>query len=414
MRNESPSCDIAIVGGGLVGASLACALEGLGHTVALIEATASDGAQTPPGFDERNLALAEATLNALNALGVLRHLTTPPAPIRRIHVSRAGDFGAVRLNAAEYGRERFGGVVVARDLGHALEARLAQIAGLARLCPAQVVAVHSQPSGYRLELHAGAEARTLDARLLVAADGSRSVVRQALGIGTLEHDYRQTLFVSSLAADRAPDGQAWERFTDSGPLALLPRPDGHYGAILGVARDQAQTVAAFDDAAYLALIQDRFGGRAGRFTRVGARTAYPIARVLAGRLSAPRALLMGNAAQTIHPVGAQGFNLGLRDALTYAELLGEAGPGADPGDPALLAAYLDARREDRERTLAFSHRLARLTADPSPFMRAMRSAGLLALEYLPGLKAPLVGGAMGYRGRVPRLARSYPGYGGGA
>lgn len=399
------SCDIAIIGGGLVGASLACALDGLGFQVALVEAVVSAPGQTRPSFDERNLALAESSLNALEALGVLRHLETMPAPIQRIHVTRAGDFGAVRLNAADYGRQRFGGVVVARELGQALEARLRQLGSLTRHCPAQVIALQPVQSGYRLELRLGEESACLDAGVVIAADGSRSLVRQALGIGIIEHDYDQTLFVSTLAADRPPDGQGWERFTDSGPLALLPRSDGHYGAIMGMARDRAPAVAALDDNAYLVLIQDRFGGRAGRFVRVGKRSAYPIVRVLADRLSAPRALVMGNAAQTIHPVGAQGFNLGLRDALSYAELLADAGSGADPGAPGLLADYVEARREDRASTLAFSDGLARLTANPTLPMHALRSLAMLALEHLPGLKAPLVGGAMGYRGRVPRLAR---------
>ena len=147
--------------------------------------------------------------------------------------------------------------------------------------------------------------------------------------------------------------------------------------------------------------QGRFGWRAGRVERVGRRSAYPIVRVLAERLVGPRAVLMGNAAQTIHPIGAQGFNLGLRDALTLAELLDDA----DPGSADLLEAYVEARSEDRQRTLAFSDGLARSTANPSLPMQVMRSFGLMALAHVPGLSSPLVAGAMGFRGRVPRLAR---------
>ena len=392
--------DIAILGGGLVGSSLACALDGRGWRVALVEGAAPR--QAPPGFDDRRLALAAASLNALQALDVVPRLATPPSPIRRIHVSRQGDFGAVRLDAAEAGREAFGAVVTASSLGAALESRLAQARMLTVLRPRTLVGLAPVDEGWRLQVDGASDGERIGARLVVAADGTRSFVRQALGIGTREHDYGQELFVCSLACDRAADGVAYERFTAQGPVALLPM-GRDYGAISGVASADAPRVRALDDAAYADYLQERFGWRAGRFVRVGRRSAYPLARVVADALTAPRAVLMGNAAQTIHPIGAQGFNLGLRDALTFAELLAD---GADPGAPALLATYADARREDRERTLAFSDGLARATANPSPAMHVLRSLGLLALGSVPGLAAPLVSGAMGFRGRVPALSRS--------
>lgn len=394
----SEQVDILIVGAGLVGASLACALQGRDYRVALVEAAAP--AAGPPGFDERKLALSAASLNALAALGVLPKLATLPTPIRRLHVSRAGDFGAVRLAAADFGREGFGGVVLARELGLALEARLAELTALERHRPATVTALTPAADAITVTLREGEQPRTIRTRLLVAADGTRSFSRQALGIGTIEHDYAQTLFVCSLATDRDNDGTAYERFTDQGPVALLPM-GRDFGAICAVARDDAARVQALDDDGFATYFQQRFGWRAGRVRRVGKRSAYPLARVLAERLSAPRALIMGNAAQTIHPIGAQGFNLGLRDALSLAELL----DGGDPGADAALSAYVDARREDRERTLAFSDGLARITANDSFPMHLLRSLGLLAIGNAPGLSAPVVSGAMGFRGRVPRLAR---------
>lgn len=390
--------DILILGGGLVGSSLACALEGRGYRIGLVEASAPH--VSPPGFDERKLALSAASLNALTAVGVLAGLATAPSPIRKLHVSRAGDFGAVRLRADEFGREAFGGVVLARELGLALEARLAALSGLELLRQTQVVGLELQSDGYAVQVQREGHAQTLTTRLLVAADGTRSFARNALGIETLEHDYRQTLIVCSLAAERIADGTAYERMSDQGPVALLPM-DKMYGAICGVARSDAERVLALSDADYREYYQQRFGWRVGRVIRVGKRSAYPIVRVLAERLISPRAVLMGNAAQTIHPIGAQGFNLGLRDALTLAELL----TGGDPGDRAVLDAYVQARQEDRERTLAFSDGLARLTANDEFPMPMLRSLGLLALGHVPGLSASLVSGAMGFRGRVPKLAR---------
>lgn len=395
----SETLDILILGAGLVGSSLACALEGRGYRCALVEA--SPVASPPPGFDERKLALAAASLNALRALDVSPRLATPPFPIRRLHVSRAGDFGVVRLQAGDYGREAFGGVVLARELGAALESRMATLRDTRTIRPARVVAVRNGDEAVEVEIERDGTTTALRARLLVAADGTRSFAREALGIGTQEHDYGQTLVVCSVGCERAPDGTAYERFTDQGPVALLPM-GAHYGGICGVDRADAPRVLTLDDVAFADYLQQRFGWRAGRILRVGKRSAYPIVRVLADRLVAPRAVLLGNAAQTIHPIGAQGFNLGLRDALTLAECLGA---GVDPGSESLLAGYAAKRREDRGRTLAFSDGLARLSANDSGTMRLLRSIGLTFLGNVPDLGAPLVSGAMGYRGEVPALAR---------
>src|SRR5690625_1190624 len=311
--------DVLIVGGGLVGASLAIALDGLGLDVAQVEA-APAGA-LPPVFDQRNLSFADATVNALTALGVLQELRTPPGPIRRIHVSRAGDFGRVLMEASDYGRDAFGQVVVASDFGHALEQRLGRVDGLVRYRPARFL--EAAPAGESLAVRiAGADGeRTLHARLLVGADGAASGVREALDIPADTHDYGQSLLVARVRASRPPDGTA---------------------------RDQAAAGLEWDDGECLARVQSAFGWRAGRFLGAGPRSAYPMVRTVARRITAPRAVLVGNAAQSMHPVGAQGFNLGLRDALTLAELVAEH--RQDPGCAALLEAYARRRQEDRARS----------------------------------------------------------------
>lgn len=400
------SHDVLIVGGGLVGASLAIALDRLGIDVALLE-VAPPGA-LPAVFDQRNLSFAEATVNALRALDVLPRLRAPTGAIARIHISRNGDFGRVLLNAADYGRAAFGQVVVARDFGEALASKLDDLPRLTRYRPARFLGFAEDiADGLRQACVVDADGeRLIAARLVVAADGTASAVREALGIAAERHDYRQTLFVARVRAERAPDGTAWERLTDHGPTAVLPRGDGHYGTIHGVASDEADAVAALDDAAYLQRLQRVFGWRAGRLLDAGPRSAYPIVRTLAQRIVAPRAVMVGNAAQSLHPIGAQGFNLGLRDALTLVECI-EAGRarGEDAGSSAVLAEYARRRRDDRERTIAFSDGLARWTSNPSPSVSPLRSLGLFALENDPALRAMLVGGAMGYRGDVPQLCR---------
>jgi len=404
---EAAVHDALIIGGGLVGASLAIALDCLGLDVGLVEA-APPGA-LPAVFDERNLSFAEATVNALTALGVMQKLRAPAGAIARIHVSRSGDFGRTLLDAANYGRSEFGRVVIARDFGEALEARLSELSHLRRYRPMRFLGLADESDGLRtVRVASDAGEQMLRTRLLIAADGTRSGVREALGIGSDEHDYAQTLFVTRLRCERAPDGTAYERFGNHGPTALLPRGDRHFGLVHGVARDEAEAVAALDEAGFLARVQEAFGWRVGRFLSCGARSAYPVTRVMARALTAPRAVLVGNAAQTIHPIGAQGFNLGLRDALTLAELIEAArrdDPGFDCGDAALLAQYAQRRREDRERTVAFSDGLARITGNASGLLRPLRSLGLFAADRLPSAQAFLVGAAMGYRGDVPELCR---------
>lgn len=397
-----PVHDVLIIGGGLVGSSLAIALAPLGLDVGLVEA--SPAGALPAVFDQRNLSFAEATVHALDALGVLPLLRAPTGRIRRIHVSREGDFGRIRLDAEDHGREAFGRVVVARDFGEALEARLAMLPRLVRHRPARFIGLGEGDASLRAVRIADADGeRVLHARLLVAADGATSAVRQALGIAASRHDYAQTLFVARLRAQRPPDGTAYERLTDAGPTALLPRGDGHYGLVHGVASADAEAVASLDDAGFLARVQSAFGWRAGRLLSVGPRSTYPIVGSVAESLVAPRAVLVGNAAQSLHPLGAQGFNLGLRDALTLAECIADA--PQDAGDADVLRRHAVRRADDRARTLAFSDGLARITANDAAWLRPLRSAGLLAGDASGWLQAWLVGGAMGYRGDVPALCR---------
>jgi len=393
--------DVVIVGGGLVGASLAIALGRLPLDVALVESAADD---LPAVFDQRNLSLAAASVNALNALGVMQALQAAPGLIRHIHISRAGDFGQIHLHAHDYGRAFFGQVVVARDFGQALMQRLQLLPRLHHYRPARFVRLGKLHAAYRevvIANHAGEQ--RLRARLLVAADGTHSALRQALGMSVREYDYQQTLLVARLKVTPTADDYAWERLTDDGPTALLPRGDRHYGVVHGVASAQTEAVMALNPAAWLARLQTTLGWRAGRILDSGPRYAYPLRQVWAPSLTTARAVILGNAAQSLHPLGAQGFNLGLRDALTLAQHI-EQSP-QDVGAPALLRAYERSRQPDRHRTEAFSDGLARISSNPSALLRPLRSLGLIALAQVKPLQSWLVGGAMGFRGNVPELCR---------
>ncbi len=392
--NES---GILIIGGGLVGASLAIALDAAGIAVTLVE-TAAPRVDAQPSYDERNLALARATVNGLDAIGVWRHAAACATPIRHIHVSRAGEFGSARIDADRHGVDALGWTLPARELGAALLRRLDECTRLTRLAPATVSALQPLAGGWRVQVSSTDGVRSIDTPLLVGADGTGSFVRTQLGIDVEQHDYRQTLFVCTVTPERDHANRAYERFADAGPIALLPLAERRCGLVLTVAADEADAVAALDDAAFIDLAQRRFGWRLGRLSRPGKRHPYAIHRVAAKQLTGPRAVLVGNAAQTVHPIGAQGFNLGLRDALTLAELVATA---SDPGAADLLERYATRRAPDREGTMAMSHGLVRLACLPQPLLAPFRSLALLTCDRVPPLQRALAWRGMGFRGEPP-------------
>ena len=389
---------VLVVGGGLVGASLAIALDAAGVDTVLVEA-AAPRADAQPSYDERNLALARATVNGLEAIGVWRHAQALATPIRHIHVSRAGDFGSVRLDAAREGVDALGWTLPARELGNALLRRLDECRRLRRLAPGRLESLESLGDGWRAKVSTPDGVQEIESALLVGADGTASYVRDRLGIEAETHDYRQTLFVCTVTPERPHANRAYERFSDRGPIALLPLAERRCGLVLTVPADEADAVVALDDESFLALAQERFGWRLGRLSRPGKRHPYAIKRVAAGRLTGPRAVLVGNAAQTVHPIGAQGFNLGLRDALTLAELVAVA---PDPGALDLLATYAARRAPDREGTMRMSHGLVRLACLPQPLLGPLRSLAMLACDRIPPVRSLLARKGMGFRGEPPQ------------
>ncbi len=393
------STDILIVGGGLVGASLAIALDAAGCGATLVEA-AAPRPPAQPGYDERNLALARATVNALTNLGAWTHVQGA-TPITRLHVSRAGEFGAARLSAKEAGVDALGATLPARELGDALELRLRECRHVTRLMPAKLEKLEPAEDSWRATLRAGDQVRTIETKLLVGADGMNSFVRAQTGIAAEEHDYAQSLVVCTITPERDPEGCACERFSDEGPVALLPLSGRRCGLVLTVAAEGTDAVLAMGDEDFIALVQHRFGWKLGRLSRPGRRQAHHARRVIAQSLTAPRAVVTGNAAQTVHPIGAQGFNLGLRDALTLAELIAGA---EDPGAPELLREYAARRKPDREGVLAFSHGLISLACLPQPALAPLRSLALIAFDSVPPLKRALAKRGMGWRGTPPRHA----------
>jgi 2-octaprenyl-6-methoxyphenol hydroxylase len=401
-----PTCDVAICGGGMVGATLALALAPLPVSIVLIEA-AEPGAPEPPSFDERTTALANGSVRTYRALGVWSGMEREATPIRRLHVSEQGRFGVARIDAREQGLEALGYVISNRAIGAALWPALGSKASVRVLAPSRVTDTSSEGGTRRLLLETPTGPAQLDARLVIAADGARSVLRERAGIQAEHWEYEQTAIVATLTTQRFHDHVAYERFTPNGPIAMLPLADGRCGLVWTHAPEEASRLLALPDEPFLAELQTAFGLRLGRLLQVGRRHAYPLALTRAARHTAARLAIVGNAAQGLHPIAGQGFNLGLRDAASLAEVLAEslAAGGTDPGDEANLDAYAAWRSEDRRRIVGFTDGLVRLFGAPLGVVRNLRGLGLIAFDTLPPAKSALARLSVGAAGRIPRLAR---------
>jgi 2-octaprenyl-6-methoxyphenol hydroxylase len=389
----------------MVGASFALALRDAGLRVVVVEgvAPAADG---QPSFDERTTALGNGSRHVFEALGVWDAMRPEAAPIRAIHVSDAGRFGFARLVAAEQGIEAFGFVVPNRVIGRALWERLQASPGIQLLVPARPIRIEARSDAVTIEVERETGKRVvLHSALAVAADGAQSMLRTASGLGSHVEDYDQVAVVVNVAADRPNDGSAYERFTPTGPLAVLPLTDGSYTVVWTLRPARAGEVLALSDAEFLRELMAAFGWRAGRFTRVGKRGSYPLKLTRADETVATRTVLIGNAAQALHPVAGQGFNLGLRDAATLAEML--AGQ-PDPGDRSLLARFAAWRAEDRRGVTQFTDGLVKLFGDERPGFGFARNFGLLLFDLSPAAKTALSKVSWGFAGRMPRLVRGLP------
>jgi 2-octaprenyl-6-methoxyphenol hydroxylase len=399
--------DLVIIGGGLVGGSLACALRGSGLKVAVVEAVGANAA-SHPSYDERVIALSLGSRRIFGGLGIWDAVSADAEPIRHVHVSDRGHFGFAHLEADDEGVEALGYVAPARAIGQALEACLSAANGhdIEMMRPARLVGLRQQPDAWNIEVTVQGSSRLLRSALLVAADGGDSAVRRRLGLPVREHDYGYDAIISTVTPLRPRLHTAFERFTDSGPLAMLPMTEGRWSVVWTARDSDTAGILALDDDAFLSELQRRFGHRLGRLTKPGRRIAYPLRLVLAKQLTRPRLALIGNAAHTLHPVAGQGFNLGLRDVAELADLLAEAQQtGRDPGGPAVLDGYRKRRGRDQAGVALLTDGLARLFTNPWTPLRLGRNLGMLGLDLIPPARHLLARRFMGTGGRLPRLAR---------
>jgi 2-octaprenyl-6-methoxyphenol hydroxylase len=394
--------DVLIVGGGLAGNCLALSLIGSGLRTAIVEANTRRERRDSPAGD-RALALSYGTVLMLDAIAVWQGVQHAATPIKKIHISDRGHFGKTRLSAEQEGVAALGYVITARDLEEQV-ADLVEQAGIEQICPARVVGLSSGEDAAHISLKLGDESVNYSARLVVGADGGNSSVRNLLDIALEKTEYGQTALVTTVKTTIAHNNVAYERFTESGPLAMLPVAGDLCAVVWTRTHEDAQDLVAVNEQVFIDQLQACFGYRLGALTLVAPRRAFPLTLVRAEKMFAGRAVIVGNAVHQLHPVAGQGFNLGLRDVVQLAEkLMRQQQDGKDIGAHEFLAAYADCRLQDHDRVTGFTDYLVRIFSNDWLPVALARNAGLAILDQIPVAKAYLTRYAMGMEGRMPRV-----------
>ncbi len=402
METES---DICISGGGMVGGTLAWALANAGYRVCLLEPQRFSADSIPELMNERSVALSYSSRVLLEHLGLWQDIKDQVCAIRHIHVSERGRLGASRLHADEEDVEALGYVVRNSIFLKTLYEKLDAVPGLTMRSGASLVSINRQVD--RIEYFYSMEDKNESgsARLLIASDGSNSPVRKMMSIGETNTAYDQTAVIANVQCELEHKNTAYERFTDSGPLALLPLADKTMAMVYTINSEDTDSVVGLDDQEMLLKLQERFGFRLGRFEKIGERLAFPLALMQSDEQFNGRVLMMGNAARTLHPVSGQGFNLALRDIALLIEALTISGKLTDPGENALIRDFCQQRRSDQKSVVRFTDTLVRVFRGNAPVFSHLRASGLTALDLMPPVKHLLARQSMGLSNRLPNLAK---------
>lgn len=420
-QSADSSFDIVIVGGGMAGASMALALapvlEPLGLMIAVIEAYPYQEEKAQPSFDDRCLALAWSSRQIYQAMGIWDKLAQREddgfAAIKQIHISDRGHLGVTRLDHRKEGVPALGYVVESRVVGEVLIAQLQQQKNIKLFCPAQIDTLETSEEQVTIAVRQDDVVTQLQARLLIIADGVNSKTRASLGIQINQQSYGQSAIITNIETELAHNNVAYERFTDSGPLAVLPLTRNRCSLVWTIKDEQLQEILTLNDADFTAALQQRFGYRLGAITKVGRRAAYPLVLMTIDNSTLAyqkRVALIGNAAHGVHPVAGQGFNLGLRDIAALAELIVAEmhnHKSGDPGDKALLDAYWQWRQADIKQVTTITNGLIKLFSNQSTTLAVLRNSGLFLTDVLAPLKHGIAHEAMGsgmLQGRMSKMA----------
>ncbi|RKG39211.1 2-octaprenyl-6-methoxyphenyl hydroxylase [Acinetobacter rongchengensis] len=399
--------EVIIVGGGMVGLSLALMLAKSNIAVKLLEAVKYpnyDDATVAPyhsSFDARNTALSRRTVQIYQKLGLWAALQEHATPILEVHITEQGSFGKARLVAEQEKVESFGQVIENAWLGRVLLTQVRQQPLIELIDGVQVSSLHQDAEYVYIEAKRGEEyTHTLKSKLVIAADGRDSFCRQALGVGVDVHDYDQVAIVTAVQTSKPHHQVGFERFSHLGPLALLPLPGEYRRSVVWPVKKgtEDEWLGDENDQHFLDALQKTYGDRAGKFQKTGKRFSFPLSQVLAEKQAVGRVILMGNAAHTIHPVAGQGFNLCMRDAdVLMRYILEQIAKSDDVGQPEMLKAYEQARLADQKRVIKFCDSVVRGFSNQNPMLKLLRNTGLVAFDVIPGIKPLVANYAMGLK-----------------
>ncbi|WP_173912708.1 2-octaprenyl-6-methoxyphenyl hydroxylase [Acinetobacter sp. Marseille-Q1618] len=399
--------DVIIVGGGMVGLSLALMLAKSNIAVKLLEAVKypnyEDGSIAPyhSSFDARNTALSRRTVQIYQKLGLWDALQEHATPILEVHITEQGSFGKARLKADQENVESFGQVIENAWLGRVLLSQVRQQPLIELIDGVQVTSLTQDQDQVQIEATRGGEyIHSLKAKLVIAADGRDSFCRQALGVGVDVHDYEQVAIVTAVQTSKPHNHVGFERFSHLGPLALLPLPgECRRSVVWPVTKGtEHEWLGEENDQHFLDALQKTYGDRAGKFVKTGKRFSFPLSQVLAHKQAVGRVILMGNAAHTIHPVAGQGFNLCMRDVDVLVRYLNQQiANSRDLGEPEMLKAYEQARLADQKRVIKFCDSVVRGFSNQNPVLKLLRNTGLVAFDVIPGVKPLVANYAMGLK-----------------
>lgn len=403
--------DLIIIGGGLAGASLACALKNRAENhwlkIAVVEAHALN-TREQPSYDDRTVALSYGSRCIFETMGLWSGLELHAQAIDTIHISDRGHFGVTRLTKEQEDVDALGYVLENKRVGEVLYAAInaASASNITLFCPAEITTLQQDEAQVCVSISLQGETRILSGKLLVAADGNNSQVMKLLNIGSNRKNYQQTALITNVTPGKKHNNIAYERFTETGPLAFLPMQSNRCSVVWTLAPKQAEELSALDDDAFLAQLQQRFGFRLGEFKKVGQRQTYPLFLQAATQMVQARVVVIGNAAHSLHPVAGQGFNLALRDIAILSELIVDRLRAAeDIGEQAMLQEYVRLREQDIKKVYRFTDTLVRTFSNNVTALAQLRSMGLLMVDVLPGIKHQLARQSMGMSGRLSRLNR---------
>lgn len=389
--------DVVIVGGGLVGASCALGLKNAAPNLSIAVIEASEiSADYHPSFDDRSIALAEQSVQYLQSINAFDTSASFAAAIKKVTVSDRGHFGKTHIDCQDYQQQALGYVIEVNPFGRSLHQQLAKT-DITFYCPDSLTELKYLNDHVSLTLTSNQQ---LTAKLLVVADGANSPTRQLANIEFTTKPYQQAAIIANIEVAAGHNNHAFERFTEHGPMALLPMSNNRYSLVWCMEPEQIEATLALDDAAFVNALQTAFGYRAGQFTKVGMRTSYPLVYGRAESLSAHRTVLIGNAGHAIHPIAGQGFNLGLRDVQLLSALITKDKP---LGDYHFIADYAKQRKQDINTVMTLTDGLVRLFSNSSRLLAFGRSCGLLAMSLSDTFKTPLAKQLMGQVKQGKRL-----------